>query len=231
MTENKDKSISNNEYEVGLSKEEFEQCRKDLQDLNDAASAPFRIPVFFSHQGLFSLGGQPKPPFTIRQQFIIRMFNEIKEVLLFPRTLPTTEQYPNTTLENVRTIVKSSYGLVAALLRPGTDPTPGTKPTPTPTPPPVRDLYSPFLQIEPSMSYQYGLPLLLVIEDGVQAGGVWGVGGQLAPFTPLVWFPAEGVDEFFDSVQWKSALHNWAGQVRSGYFIQTGPEFNYRCNN
>lgn len=58
--------------------------------------------------------------------------------------------------------------------------------------------YSPFLQIEPSISYQYGLPLLLVIENGVQAGGIWGGAGQLAPFTPVVWFSATvSVDEFF----------------------------------
>ncbi|WP_419882894.1 hypothetical protein ACN6MY_04355 [Peribacillus sp. B-H-3] len=89
-----------------------------MRDLNDAATAFFRIPVFFSHQNLFSLGG-PDPPFTIQQQqFIIRMFKEIKKVLLFPRTLPNTEQYPDTQLENIRTMVNSSYGLAAALLIP-----------------------------------------------------------------------------------------------------------------
>ena len=212
---------------VSLSAEEIEQCNKDIQDLNDAASALFRIPVFFSHQGLFSLGSAP-PPFSPRQRFIIRMFNEIKKVLLFPRTLPTTDQFPNTTLENVRTIVKSSYGLVAALLRPIQRPN-------------QFEPYSPFLQIEPAMAYQYGLPLLLVIEDKMlQAGGVWGGGGQLAPFTPVVWFSPpltatdeevnRSIDEFFDSVQWKEVLHNWAGQVRSGYFMQTGPEYDYTCD-
>ena len=88
-----------------------------------------------------------------------------------------------------------------------------------------------FLQIEPAMAYQYGLPLLLVIEDGFPAGGIWGGAGQLAPFTPIVWFSSSvSVDDFFKSPQWKSALKNWAGQVRSGYFIQTGPAFQYRCD-
>ena len=42
------------------------------------------------------------------------------------------------------------------------------------------------------MAYQYGLPLLLVIENNMlQAGGVWGGGGQLAPFTPVVWFSTD----------------------------------------
>lgn len=200
--------------------EEIAQWDKDMQDLNNAASALFRVPVFFSHQNLFSLGPIPPiPPFTKQQQFIIRMFKEIKKVLLFPRTLPNTEQYPDTTLENIRTIVNSSYGLAAALLVPA-------RPTDKGEP------YSPLLQIEPAMAYQYGLPILLVIENAMlnKAGGIWT--GQLAPFTPIVWFSdTVTVDQFFNSVQWKEALQNWAGQVRSGYFAQTGPEFQYKFDN
>lgn len=146
------------------------------------------------------------------------MFKEIKKVLLFARTLPNTDQYPDTTLEGIRTIIKSSYGTAAALLKP-------TGPTALGEP------YSPFLQIEPSMAYQYGHPILLVKQSTIPAGGVWGDAGPLAPFTPLIWFSSTtSVDQFFDSVQWKEALQNWAGQVRSGYFIQTGPEYQYTCN-
>ncbi|WP_028545638.1 hypothetical protein [Paenibacillus taiwanensis] len=195
-----------------LSHEEREQHEKDLQDLTEAASALFRIPVFFSHQNLFSLD-------TTRQRFIVRMFNEIKKVLLFPRTLPNTDEYPDTTLENIRTMVNSSYGLVAALLVP-------TGPTS-----PQGEPYSPFLQIEPAMGYQYGLPLFLVAERAMldRAGGIWS--GQTAPFTPIVWFSnTVTVEQFFNSVPWKEALQNWAGQVRSGYFAQTGPEFEYKFN-
>jgi hypothetical protein len=84
------------------------------------------------------------------------------------------DEYPNTTLENIRTMINSSYGMASVLLRP-------TRATQQGEP------YSPFLQIEPAMAYQYGLPLLLVIEDGFPAGGIWGGAGQLAPFTPIVW--------------------------------------------
>ncbi|WP_378125323.1 hypothetical protein [Cohnella faecalis] len=205
------------QYEEQMIIDEINQTHKDINDLNDAASALFRIPIFFSHQNLFTLG-PPQPPLSEQQRFIIRMFKEIKKVLLFPRTIPNTDQYPNTTLENIRRIIKSSYGMTAALLKP-------TGPTALGEP------YSPFLQIEPSMAYQYGLPLLLVKESTILAGGVWGDAGPLAPFTPLIWFSnTTTVDEFFDSVQWKEALQNWAGQVRSGYFIQTGPEFHYQCD-
>lgn len=188
------------------------QLSSDMNELSQAASALFRIPVFFSHQNLFTLNPQ-------RQAFVIRMFKEIKRVLLFPRTLPNTDQYPGTTLENIRRIVISSYGMAAVLLSPNT-PTMQGEP------------YSPLLQIEPAMGYQYGLPLLLVKESTIKAGGVWGDAGPLAPFTPITWFSdTTTVDQFFNSVEWKEVLQNWAGQVRSGYFIQTQPEFKYTCNN
>ncbi|AVK96171.1 hypothetical protein FCT18_03300 [Lysinibacillus sphaericus] len=196
---------------------EINQFYKAVEDLNDAAGAFFRIPVFFSHQNLFTLGSA-QPPLSNEQRFIIRMFNEIKQVLLFPRTIPNTDQYPNTTIENVRTIVNSSYGTAAALLKP-------TRRTDQLEP------YSPFLQIEPSMSLQRGLPLLLVKQSTIKAGGIWGDAGPLAPYTPLIWFSeTTTVDEFFDSIAWKEALQNWAGQVRSGYFIQTNPEYKYTCD-
>ena len=212
-----DKKSSENKTRKNATNNEIDQFYKAVDDFNEAASAFFRIPIFFSHQNLFTLGPS-QPPLSQEQRFIIRMFNEIKEVLLFPRTLPNTDQYPNTTLENVRRIVNSSYGTIAALLKP-------TRRTDQLEP------YSPFMQIEPSMSFQHGLPLLLVKQSTIKAGGIWGDAGPLAPFTPLIWFSeTTTVDEFFESVAWKEALQNWAGQVRSGYFIQTNPEFKYTCD-
>lgn len=197
-----------------VSNKELQQHQKGAEDLTHAASALFRIPVFFSHQGLFSLGNG-KPPFSKEQLFVIEMFKEIKKVLLFPRTLPTTDQYPDTTIENVRTLVNSSYGLAAVLLTP-------KQPTEQGEP------YSPFLQIEPSMAFQRGLPILLVIQESMtkKASGVWS--GQFFPFTPVVWHTSQSVEEFFNSVEWKEVLQHWAGQVMSGYFAQTGPEFEYK---
>ena len=192
------------------------EMQQGMEELRESASALFRIPVFFSHQNLFRLGPNER-------QFIIRMFREIKRELLFPRTLPNTEQYPQTTLENIRRVVKSSYGTVAVLLQ-------QTGPTAD------NEQYSPFLQVEPAMAYQYGHPLLLVIQrkrqgDNLptlpQAGGVW----KFSPFGPVEWFSDDvTVDQFFESPQWREVLKMWAGQVRSGYFIQTEPEYQYRCD-
>ncbi|MCJ8009309.1 hypothetical protein ACFFF5_12905 [Lederbergia wuyishanensis] len=207
--------MQNNSRQVARA-DAVKQFNQGVNELNQAASDFFRIPVFFSHQNLFTLGPST-PPFSKEQEFVIRMFREIKRVLLFPRTIPNTDQYPDTTLENIRRAVNSSYGAAAVLLK-------QTRPTDQGEP------YSPFLQIEPSMAYQRGLPLLLVKQSTVKAGGIWGDAGPLAPFTPLIWFSdTTSVNEFFNSVQWQEALQNWAGQVRSGYFIQTGPVFRYKC--
>lgn len=211
---NKEKQTKGNNANQMFSKKELQQHQKGAEDLSQAATALFRIPVFFSHQGLFSLGGK-NPPFSEEQLFVIQMFKEIKKVLLFPRTLPTTDQYPDTTIENVRTLVNSSYGLAAVLLKPKA-PTEQGEP------------YSPFLQIEPSMAFQRGLPILLVIQESMSkmASGVWS--GQFFPFSPVVWHKNQTVEEFFKSVEWKEVLQHWAGQVMSGYFAQTGPEFEYK---
>jgi hypothetical protein len=207
---------SNNTNIIDETVNDQEQFAQDLEELNNSASALFRIPVFFSHQNLFRLD-------TNEQQFIVRLFKEIKKDLLFPRTIPNTEQYPETTLENIRRVVNSSYGAVAALLVQKSNTS-------------DNETYSPFLQVEPAMAYQHGLPLLLIIqrkEQGnnlptlPQAGGVW----KFSPFGPVEWFSNQvTVDEFFKSVQWKEVLQMWAGEVRSGYFIQTEPEFKYKCD-
>lgn len=170
-------------------------------ELQEAASALFRIPIFFSHQGFFRLD-------ELRQMFLVRMFREIKRELLFPRTLPTTEQYPDPTFESIRRMILSSYGMAAALLQQITGPT------------------TPYLQIEPSMAFQHGLPLLLVKEASVIEGGVW----TDTPFHVVEWFSQDTtVDEFFDSAEWREVIQNWGAEVRNGYYMQTQPQFNYRC--
>ncbi|TGE32208.1 hypothetical protein [Desulfosporosinus sp. Sb-LF] len=70
----------------------------------------FRIPVFLSHPNFQSLN-------ALQKQFMIRLIREIQRELLFPRTLPRTEAYPESILTNVRRMILSSYDLVAANLR------------------------------------------------------------------------------------------------------------------
>ncbi|WP_141541082.1 hypothetical protein [Priestia aryabhattai] len=50
---------------------------------------------------------------TTQTRFLNRLIDEIERALLFPRTLPDTEQYPNKTITSVRRMILSSYGLIA----------------------------------------------------------------------------------------------------------------------
>ncbi|HWP95626.1 MAG TPA: hypothetical protein VN426_02170 [Syntrophomonadaceae bacterium] len=198
-------------------------------ELLDAANRLFRIPVFLSHSSLGTLN-------ETQLQFLIRLIQQIQKELFFPRTLPRTEAYPEDILTNVRRMMLSSYGLVAVnfgLQKVLVEQTNGAVPLPSP---PNNEFWigSAFSQIEPAMAFQYGLPMLLIIQSGVVMQGIFSFG--IAPFTILTWNsdpanPKPGdINAFFNSVSWKEILKNWAAEVRNGYFIQTNPEFQYSCN-
>lgn len=87
---------------------------------------------------------------------------------------------------------------------------------------------SPFSQIEPAMAYQYGLPLLLIREIGVEQSGIWSFG--IGPFLILEWDSTQPIEVFFRRNDWLEIFQNWTSQVRSGYYLQTQPEFKYTCN-
>ena len=184
--------------------------------MQESADLLFRIPVFLSHPSRLN---------AIQQQFVDAIIMEIKEELLFPRTLPITEQYPETPLTNIRRMISSSYGLVALNLKQRKvnviknnlgQPIPQT----------VWE-GSPFAQIEPAMAYQFGLPILLIRESGVEQNGVWSFG--IGPFLILEWDSSQPIEAFLERNDWKAILENWAGHVRSGYYIQTQPDFQYTC--
>lgn len=185
---------------------DIQQLEQDILDLNEAGSVLFKIPVFFSHQNLTSLGPDDPPPLSQEQQFILQLFKELKRVLLLPRTLTNSTQYPDTRLENISNIIKSSFGTIAVLL----------KQTQTA----YGEPYTPFSQFEPAMAYQKGHPLLLIMQDTMtsKAGGVWDGVGSVVPFSPIIWHSeTTSVEEFFNSYQWNAALYKWANQVRNKY--------------
>ncbi|MCR3759459.1 hypothetical protein KYB31_10730 [Clostridium felsineum] len=186
--------------------------------MRESANLLFRIPVFLSHPSRLN---------TIQQQFVDAIIRQIRRALLFPRTLPISEQYPETPLTNIRRMIASSYGMVSLNLRQRrvsliennlNQPIGG-------------DVWegSPFAQIEPGMAYQYGLPLLLIREIGVEQNGIWSFG--IAPFLILEWdsTAVNPIETFFRRNDWKSIFQNWIGEVRTGYYIQTQPQFQYSC--
>ncbi|MFJ7755660.1 hypothetical protein ACQKGI_19845 [Peribacillus muralis] len=180
----------------------------------------FRIPIFLSTTNTLN---------PIQQQFQTRLISEIENALLFPRTLPISEQYPEAILTSIRRLVSSSYGMLAINFRrflvEVTDTNVGQPSSSTPF-----WEGSTFLQIEPSMAFQFGLPILLIREDNTDQNiGIW-AGGITPLNTFIVWDSEnESVDEFFNSVQWREAFANWCAEVRNGYYNQTEPNFKYRC--
>ncbi|AGX42024.1 hypothetical protein [Clostridium saccharobutylicum] len=186
--------------------------------MQESSKLLFRIPVFLSHPSRLN---------SIQQQFVDNIIRQIRKALLFPRTLPISEQYPETPLTNIRRMMLSSYGFMALNLQQrqvnviqnnlGE--------------PQNQTIWegSPFAQIEPAMAYQYGLPILLIRETGVEQNGIWSFG--IAPFLLLEWNPNVSFEDFFKSNAWLEIFQNWISQVRNGFYIQTQPQFQYTCNN
>ena len=207
VTDEKEVIVNQNVLSTKTSMDvDVQQLEQDILDLNEAGSVLFKIPVFFSHQNLTSLGPDDPPPLSQEQQFILQLFKELKRVLLLPRTLTNSTQYPDTRLENISNIIKSSFGTIAVLLEQ--------------TQTAYGEPYTPFSQFEPAMAYQKGHPLLLIMQDTMtlKAGGVWDGVGSVVPFSPIIWHSeASSVEEFFNSYQWNAALYKWANQVRNKY--------------
>lgn len=185
--------------------------------MKESADLLYRIPVFLSHPTRLNM---------IQHQFVDTIILQIRTALLFPRTLPETEQYPETPLTNIRRMILSSYGIMALNLQQRKvmeiENNLGQPLTQT--------IWegSPFAQIEPAMAYLYGLPLLLIRESGVEQNGIWAFG--IGPFLILEWNSSQPVETFFERNDWKEIFQNWIGHVRSGFYIKTQPEFNYTCS-
>ncbi|MCM2534927.1 hypothetical protein NDK43_24515 [Neobacillus pocheonensis] len=68
----------------------------------------YRIPIFLSTTTHLN---------DKQQQFQNRLILEIENALLFPRTLPLSESYPEIILTDIRRLVSSSYGMLAVNFR------------------------------------------------------------------------------------------------------------------
>lgn len=188
--------------------------------MKESANLIFRIPIFLSHPNRLN---------ATQQLFVDTMIREIRKALLFPRTLPLTEQYPETPLTNIRRMISSSFGMVALNLKQREVSVIQNNLNQPQQPPLTTWEGSPFAQIEPGMAYQFGLPLLLIIEKGVEQNGIWSFG--IGPFLILEWDAVQPIESFFKRTDWTEIFQNWLGHVRNGFYIQTQPEFKYTCNN
>jgi hypothetical protein len=185
-------------------------------EFKESVDRAFQIPIFLSTTSTLN---------QLQGQFLDRLILEIQKALLFPRTLPESEQYPETILTNIRRLVLSSYGMLAINFRRFLVEIIETNAGPSPSITPFWE-GSAFLQIEPSMAFQFGLPILLVREKGTDViNSIWA--GGIAPLNIFIEWDSENqsVDEFFSSNQWREAFANWSSEVRNRYFIQTEPKF------
>lgn len=213
-------NINSQKQSVNIQKNIATICPEHPTELmQESSNLSFRIPTFLSHPSRLNV---------VQQQFVDAIIRKIRKELLFPRTLPITEQYPETPLTNIRRMILSSYGMVSLNLRQRRvniiednllQPIEATT-----------WVGSPFAQIEPAMAYEYGLPLLLIRETGVEQNGIWSFG--ISPFLILEWDSTviNPIETFFQRTDWKSIFQSWTCHVRSGYYIQTQPRFKYSCN-
>ncbi|KEI91037.1 hypothetical protein [Clostridium botulinum] len=219
MDESKDKSnIDDNEIIEGIDKSLNCKCPEPTALMKESANLLFRVPVCLSHQNRLN---------EVQQEFVDAIIRKIRKALLFPRTIPVSEQYPETPLTNIRRMILSSYGMVSLNLK-------QRKVTliENNLSKPIGETVweeNPIAQIEPAMAYQYGLPLLLIRGTGVEQTGIWSFG--VGPFLILEWDSTapNPIETFFARNDWKSIFENWVGQVRTGYYVQTQPQFRYSC--
>lgn len=181
----------------------------------------YQIPVFLSHPTSVTMN-------NLQISFLIRLMSELKKELLFPRTLPNTEQYPESTMTSIRRMVNSSFGMITLNLTRRKVEVIETNGATVYDNDVGKQFWtgSVFSFIEPAMAYQRGLPELFITEADVSEQDVNQQGG-IFPFRVLIWDSSKGIDYFFVSVEWKEMLQNWAAEVRSGYYIQTRSKFDY----
>lgn len=179
----------------------------------------YQIPVFLSHPTSITLN-------NVQISFLLRLIEELKKELLFPRTLPNTEQYPESTMTSIRRMVNSSFGILTLNLarrKVKVIDTNGATVF-------QDDIGAEFWQgsffsfIEPAMAYQRGLPQIFITESTVANQDINEQGG-IFPFRVMIWDPTMGIESFFSSVEWKEMLQNWSAEVRSGYYLTTKPDF------
>ncbi|WP_242841104.1 hypothetical protein [Clostridium akagii] len=197
--------------------------------VRDSSNPLYKIPIFLSYATPYN---------KVQMLFLNRIIENVKSNLLFPRTLGGTDQYTETNMISIRRMILSTFGMMSvAFHRVYVKEAISRKYSPAQHS--FKDFWlsSPYLQIEPSMAFQHGLPLMLMMEKGnnqdVTQNSIFG--GIYAPNSmPLniIIFDLtneDTINDFFASAFWNEAFMNWVGQVRNAYAIKTEPDFKYEC--
>jgi hypothetical protein len=187
--------------------------------LEDASNPLYKIPTFLSYATPYN---------SLQQEFLNRVIGEIKDRLLFPRTLGRTDQYTQTPLTGIRRMMLSSFGFMTIAFR-RVFVTEAISRLGTPQQQTFANFWlsSPYIQIETAMAYQRGLPIMILVEEGVSMNSVFGGVLELGagPFTIIRFNPQDeqSISDFFNSVFWKETFEDWASEVRCYYDRLTSP--------
>lgn len=192
----------------------------DNSSRNAASSdSAFCIPVFLSVAFPYN---------KLQRAFLEQLIAEQRARLLFPRTLGVTDASSELAAGAIRRMISSSYGMMAVAFRRSNircaEVRPGSARESV-----VQDTWvtSPYVQIEPSMAFQSGLPLLILREQGVAHDGVFG--GLLEQGVLQLRIPefsvenARSIDSFFRDMEWKIVFEDWVADVRQEYRKRTEP--------
>jgi len=196
-----------------------DECTDYSASLDEASNPLFKIPTFLSYATPYN---------DLQQEFLNRVIEEIKDRLLFPRTLGRTDQYTETPLTGIRRMILSSFGFMTIAFR-RVFVTEATSRPYTSQQQTFENFWlsSPYIQIETAMAYQRGLPIMILVEEGVSMNNVFG--GLLeqgaGPFTIIRFNPQnqQSIEDFFNSVFWKETFEDWASEVRCYYDKLTTP--------
>ena len=168
-----------------------------------------KIPVFLSY---------PKPYLKKQKEFIDMVINYLENRSLEPKTLGVTDYDMDAPLTAIRRLMLESNGLLAiafrrCLIEKGRG-KPGSDMDQIEYDLSGQWLTSPYIQIEPAMAFQLGLPVLILREKGVIAEGILekGVLGIYMPEFDLD--ENNNLEDYFRSEEWTQLINKWEGYVR-----------------
>ncbi|OPJ57912.1 hypothetical protein [Clostridium oryzae] len=225
---------NNLEAKTTLSKTSITAKPDNYISSNEPSTQLYTIPVFLSYS---------RPYMPIQQLLLDKIIEQIQENLLFPRTLGrnASDQYTETNLVSFRRMILSSYGMISvafhkvfvkeAILNPD------AKNSKILT---NFWLSSPYLQIEPAMAFQHGLPQLLLLETDEEHGSICSPSSNIlggvyeansVPYSILKFSLTDdtSVKNFLINAVWRENFAYWVGQVRNAYKMNTEPKFKYDC--
>jgi hypothetical protein len=202
-----------NESSVNPKSAELLQAQDLLQQTSDPL---YKIPIFLSYA---------RPYNDLQTLFLGHVIDETKSHFLFPRTLGSSDQYAETPITSISRLMLASYGCLAIAFRRAFVTNAVSRPGSAQQE--VFDnfyLSSPYIQIESAMAYQQGLPVMVLVEDGVNMNSIFGgISEQgAAPFN-IIKFNLknyQSITDFFNGSFWRETFVDWSSKVRTNYTAQ-----------